>query len=230
MAIKDWPSSERPREKLLLQDASVLSDAELLAIFFRTGTSGRTAVDLGRDALSRFGGLRGLLNASSDDFSMLPGLGPAKYANLQAALEIGRRYLGEQLKKEGALTSSKQVRRFLVHKLRDQQREVFSVLFLDNRNRLIYYEEMFKGTINCASIHPREVVRASLKHNAAAVIVAHNHPSGIAEPSSADIHITDQLKRALSLVDVRLLDHIVVGEGESISLSDRGLLESSSPD
>ncbi len=224
MAITDWPSSERPREKLLQNNASILSDAELLAIFFRTGYAGKTAVDLGRDALLHFGSLRALLNANVEDASALPGLGPAKYALLQAALEIGKRYLDEKLKKDGPLTSSNQARQYLTHQLRDQPSEVFAILYLDNRHHVLQYEELFKGTINGASVHPREVVRQSLKHNAAAVIVAHNHPSGIAEPSDADSRLTRRLKDALALVDIRLLDHIVVGDGECVSFSDRGLL------
>ncbi len=224
MPITDWPSQERPREKLLLRGATALSDAELLAIFLRTGVAGETAVDLARKLLYEFGGLRQLLGADLEQFCQGRGLGLAKFAQLQAVLEMSRRYLHQQLQENDALTSPADTRRYLQAKLRHYPHEVFSCLFLDNRHRVICFEELFRGTINGASVHPREVVKRALAHNAAALILAHNHPSGVTEPSQADRHITTHLKQALSLVDIRVLDHIVIGEGEPVSLAERGLL------
>ena len=224
MAITDWPPAERPREKLLLRGAAALSDAELLAIFLRTGRPGQTAVDLARELLTDFGGLRALLEADLERFCARGGLGPAKFAQLQAVLEMGRRHLWERLQRGDALASPEDTRRFLQARLRDYPCEVFSCLFLDNRNRLIAFEELFRGTIDAASVYPREVVRRALERNAAALIVAHNHPSGVAEPSRADALLTKRLREALALVDVRLLDHFVVGDGEVISLAERGLM------
>lgn len=223
MAISDWPEEERPREKLLARGSVVLSDAELLAIFLRTGVRGRTAVDLARDLLGAFGGLRQMLAASETDFCRHKGLGSAKYALLQAVLEMGRRHLYETVSRGDALTSPGDTRQFLAAHLRDYHHEVFAALFLDQRHRVIGYEELFSGTIDGASVHPREVVKKALAYNAAAMILAHNHPSGVAEPSSADERITRRLKDALSLVDVRVLDHFVVGD-EIISFAERGLL------
>jgi DNA repair protein RadC len=224
MPIKDWPAGERPREKLLQQGPQALSDAELLAIFLRTGVRGKSAVDLGRDLLSSFGGLRALLQADWRTFCQAPGLGMAKYSQLQAALEISRRYLLESLQREDVLTSPEVARSYLTARLRDRPHEVFACLFLDNRHRVICFEELFRGTIDGATVHPREVVKTALAHNAAAVILAHNHPSGVAEPSRADEMLTRRLKDALALVDIRVLDHIVVGEGNAVSLAERGLL------
>ncbi|MDX9768348.1 MAG: DNA repair protein RadC [Ectothiorhodospiraceae bacterium] len=223
MPITDWPADERPREKLLSRGPATLSDAELLAIFLRTGIAGKTAVDLARELLERFGGLRPLLQADLDRFCEAKGLGTAKYAQLQAVLEMGRRHLDETLKRGDALTSPDDTRRYLAARLRDHPHEVFAILFLDNRHRVIAFEELFQGTIDGASVHPREVVRRVLAHNAAAVILAHNHPSGVAEPSAADARITQRLKDALALIDVRVLDHLIVGD-ESVSLAERGLL------
>ncbi|MDD3516816.1 MAG: DNA repair protein RadC [Chromatiales bacterium] len=223
MPITDWPADERPRERLLSRGAATLSDAELLAIFLRTGIAGKTAVDLARELLERFGGLRPLLQADLDRFCEAKGLGTAKYAQLQAVLEMGRRHLDETLKRGDALTSPDDTRRYLAARLRDHPHEVFAILFLDNRHRVIAFEELFQGTIDGASVHPREVVRRVLAHNAAAVILAHNHPSGVAEPSAADARITQRLKDALALIDVRVLDHLIVGD-ESVSLAERGLL------
>jgi DNA repair protein RadC len=222
--IKDWPLSERPRERLLAQGANSLSDAELLAIFLRTGVNGKTAVDLARDLLQRFGGLRPLLAAGRDDFCAAPGLGNAKFAQLQAVLEMGRRHLFEIVERGEALGSPQQTVRYLQARLRDYPYEVFAVLFLDNRHRVIAFEELFRGTIDGASVHPREVVRRALALNAAAVILSHNHPSGVAEPSQADRRITERLRDALQLVDVRVLDHLIIGDGESCSFAERGLL------
>ena len=224
MPITDWPQQERPREKLLLQGAAALSDAELPAIFLRTGIPGVTAVDLARSLLQEFGGLRQLLGASPQSFCRGKGLGLAKFAQLQAVLEMSRRYLQQQLKEGDALTSPVATRRYLQARLRHLPHEVFCCLFLDNRHRVIGFEELFRGTIDGASVHPREVVKRALAHNAAALIMAHNHPSGVAEPSQADRHITDHLKRALSLIDIRVLDHIIIGEGEPVSLAERGWL------
>ena len=224
MTIKDWPAGERPREKLLACGADTLSDAELLAIFLRTGVAGRSAVDLARDLLSRFGSLRALLGANRAHFCEAPGLGDAKFAQLQAVLEMGRRHLDEQLQRGEPLDSAERSVRYLSARLRDYPYEVFAVLFLDNRHRVLAYEELFRGTIDGASVHPREVVRHALQHNAAAVILSHNHPSGVAEPSQADQHITERLRSALQLIDVRVLDHIVIGDGEHCSLAARGLL------
>ena len=223
MAITDWPAEERPREKLLTKGSAALSDAELLAIFLRTGIQGKTAVDLSRDLLSGFGGLRQLLNASQLEFCTHKGLGPAKYSLMQAVLEMGRRHLFENVSRGDALTSPGETRQFLAAHLRDFGHEVFAALFLDQRHRVICYEELFTGTIDGASVHPREVVKKALSYNAAAIIFAHNHPSGVAEPSSADERITQRLKEALSLVDVRVLDHFVVGD-DIVSFAERGLL------
>ena len=224
MSIKDWPADERPREKLLRQGAGALSDAELLAIFLRTGVRGRSAVDLARELLNRFGSLRALLAAERRAFCQAPGLGDAKYAQLQAVLEMGRRHIGEQLLRGEVIDSPERTARYLTARLRDYPYEVFSALFLDNRHRVIAYEELFRGTIDGASVHPREVVRRALAHNTAAIIFSHNHPSGIAEPSPADRQITARLRDALALIDVRVLDHIVIGDGEHCSLAQRGLL------
>lgn len=224
MAITDWPEAERPRERLLAHGADALSDAELLAIFLRTGSQGRSAVDLARDLLTRFGGLRGLLEAERDDFCAGPGLGDAKYSQLQSVLAMARRYLAADLERGNPLTSPRATRDFLRSRLRHQQREIFGCLFLDNRHRVLRFEELFQGTIDAAAVYPREVVRRALTCNAAAVIVAHNHPSGVAEPSRADEQITRRLRDALGLVDIRLLDHFVVGDGEPVSLAERGLL------
>jgi DNA repair protein RadC len=224
MSITDWPLAERPREKLLNLGPAALSDAELLAIFLRIGCAGKSAVDLARELLQEFGGLRPLLEATQTDFCRGLGLGNAKYAQLQAALEMARRHLSAALQAGDALTSPVLVRQYLSARLRHQQREIFAVLFLDNQHRVICYEELFQGTIDGASVYPREVVKAALARNAAAVILAHNHPSGIAEPSQADKRITERLQAALELVDIRVIDHMVVGDGEVVSFAERGFL------
>lgn len=224
MAISDWPEDERPRERLIRHGPGALSDAELLALFLRTGLPGRDAVAVARDLLGDAGGLRPLLEMGAERARATRGLGPARYAQLQAALELGRRHLGERLARGDVLSCPDDTRRYLQARLRDLSHEVFACLFLDNRNRVIVCEEMFRGTIDGASVHPREVVRSALEHNAAAVILAHNHPSGVAEPSRADEHITRRLVDALGLVDVRVLDHLVVGDGETASFAERGLL------
>ena len=224
MAITDWPESERPRERLLNLGAGALSDAELLAIFLRTGLPGKSAVELARELLQRFGGLRAMLGASRREFCRQPGLGDAKYVQLQATVEMARRHMQERLQRGDALTSPADTRRFLTARLRDYGHEVFACLFLDNRHRVIKFEELFRGTIDAASVYPREVVKQALACNAAAVILAHNHPSGVAEPSNADRSLTRRLMDALALVDVRLLDHFVVGDGEPVSFAERGLI------
>ncbi len=224
MSIAQWPEAERPREKLLSRGPGALSDAELLAIFLRTGCAGKSAVDLARDLLSQYGGLRPLLEAGREQFCLGLGLGDAKYAQLQAVLEMGRRHLSASMSAGDLLTSPDLVRRYLSSQLRHRTQEVFAVLFLDNQHRLKAYEELFYGTIDGASVYPREVVKKALALNAAAVILAHNHPSGVAEPSQADRRITERLQQALDLVGVRVLDHMVVGDGEVISFAERGFL------
>jgi len=224
MSIAQWPASERPREKLLTQGPSALSDAELLAIFLRIGCAGKSAVDLARELLSQYGGLRPLLESSQAEFCRGLGLGAAKYAQLQAVLEMARRHLSASMQAGDLLSSPHLVRDYLRAQLRHRQRELFAVLWLDNQNRLIAYEELFQGTIDGASVYPREVVKQALARNAAAVILAHNHPSGVAEPSQADERLTRRLQAALELVDIRVLDHLVVGEGEIVSFAERGLL------
>jgi DNA repair protein RadC len=224
MPIKDWPEDERPREKLLERGPRALTDAELLAIFLRTGIPGRTAVDLARDLLAELGGLHGLFSATEQRFCETKGLGRAKYAQLRAVLEMSRRYLYEEIEGREVIASPEATRNYLKARLREFPYEVFAGLFLDNRHRVIAYEELFRGTIDGASVHPREVVRAALRLNAAAIIFAHNHPSGVAEPSQSDLRITERLKEALALVDVRVLDHLIIGEGEGTSLAERGLI------
>jgi len=224
MAIRDWPVAERPREKLLRHGAAALSDAELLAIFLRTGCAGKSAVDLARQLLTRFGGLRAILEADEREFCAAEGLGPAKYTQLQAVLEMSQRHLAELLTRGQAFESPAAVKRYLTQQLRHRQQEVFVALWLDNQHRLLRYQELFSGTIDGASVYPREVVKSALAENAAAVVFAHNHPSGVAEPSQADRQITERLQQALGLVDIRVLDHLVVGEGCVESFAERGWL------
>lgn len=224
MSIRDWPEGERPREKLLARGAEKLSNPELLAIFLRTGVRGKSALDLACELLEQHGGLRALFAAEESGFTRMPGLGRAKYAQLQAVLELARRHLGEELERGEAITSPAMTRRFLVAQLRERPHEVFCCFFLDTRHRVIGFEELFRGTLDGASVHPREIVKSALSKNAAAVIFAHNHPSGVAEPSDADRRLTRRLSDALALVDVRVLDHFVVGEGEPVSFAERGLL------
>ncbi len=223
MSIQDWPELERPREKLLALGARQLSDAELLAIFLRTGIAGKSAVDLARELLADFGSLRALLTCDRRAFCARKGLGDAKYAQLQAVLEMARRHLAESLTREDALTSPDAARRYLQAQLRDREHEVFACLMLDNRHRVIAFRELFQGGIDGASVYPRVVVKQALADNAAAVILAHNHPSGVAEPSQSDIAITRRLVDALALVDIRVLDHLVIGD-EVVCFSERGLI------
>jgi DNA repair protein RadC len=225
MSITDWPAHERPREKLLNHGVAALSDAELLAIFLRTGVRGKTAVDLARELLTEFNGLRSLLEAEQQQFCKSHGLGPAKFAQLQAVLEMSRRHLQEELRRTDVMANAVTTRSFLTAKLRAYQQEVFACLFLDGRHRVIAFEELFFGSIGVAHVHPREVIKRALAHNAAGVIFAHNHPSGNAEPSEPDKMITQELQAALALIDVRVLDHIIIGDGHSASFLQLGLLE-----
>lgn len=224
MSIQQWPVGERPREKLEQRGAAALSDAELLAICLRNGAQGCSAVELARNLLARFEGLRGLLRAPRQELLQCPGVGPARVCELAAIAELGRRVLAEPVLRGDVISSPARVREYLLGSLRDLDHEIFACLFLDARHRVIRFERLFRGTIDGASVHPREVVRAALAANAAAVVLVHNHPSGVAEPSRADVHITGRLKNALELVDIRVLDHLVVGDAEVISLAERGLV------
>ncbi|HCN91331.1 MAG TPA: hypothetical protein DIT28_19505 [Oxalobacteraceae bacterium] len=224
MAITDWPQDQRPRERLIKHGPQVLSDAELLAVFLRIGVTGKSAVDLGRDMVGHFGSLSGLFSATLADFSAINGLGPAKFAQLQAVLELARRALNEELQSGATLSSPQTVRQYLQLTLGGKQYESFAVLFLDVKNRLIASEELFRGTLTQTSVYPREVVKVALRHNAASVILAHNHPSGNSEPSPADKTLTQALKQALMLVDVRVLDHFIVAAKEVYSFAEHGLL------
>ena len=222
MHIRDWPAAERPREKLLARGPGALSDAELLAIFLGSGLRGRDAVETARDLLGAHGPLRALLERSAVELARLPGLGPARACALSAALELGHRHLSADLERGAALSDPQAAGRYFAQRLRGLPHEVFAALFLDNRHRSIAFEELFRGTLDGAEVHPREVVRRALAHNAAAVIVGHNHPSGNREPSAADRAVTARLKQALSLVDLRLLDHFVIADGPPVSLAARG--------
>jgi len=222
MAITDWPAAERPRERLLTHGASALSDAELLAVFLRTGVRGKSAVELGRELIAVSGGLAGLLRAGGA--APVKGLGPAKSAQLSAVLEVARRCLGEEIRAGSALTSPGSVRDFLRLSLAAREHEVFVAIFLDSQHRVLRSEELFRGTLGQTSVYPREVVKAALAANAAAVIFAHNHPSGVAQPSRADELLTRCLKDALALVDVKVLDHFIVAGNHCLSFAERGLL------
>ncbi|MBX2878796.1 MAG: DNA repair protein RadC [Granulosicoccus sp.] len=224
MSIKDWPPSERPREKLLRHGAVSLSDAELLAILLQTGSTGRSALTLARDCLQEFGSLGTALNVDQSVFCAFKGLGQARYALLQAALEISKRHVFETAMHGDVLSSPEHVRQYLSLHLSGLGHEVFSGLFLDNRHRVIEYRELFTGTIDSAAVYPREVVKRCLSSNAAAVIFAHNHPSGVAEPSDTDVRLTRKLIDALALIDVRVLDHLIIGRGVQTSLAERGLM------
>jgi DNA repair protein RadC len=222
MHIRDWPADERPREKLLARGAGALSDAELLAIFLGSGLPGRDAVQTARELLGAHGPLRGLLDRTPKAMAQLPGLGPARACQLAAALELGQRHLAAGLERGEAMTDPHAAGRYFALKLRSQSREVFAALFLDTRHRALAWEELFSGSVDSSEVHPREVVRRALAHNAAAVIVGHNHPSGNPEPSAADRAVTARLKQALALVEVRLLDHFVIADGPPVSLAARG--------
>jgi len=224
MSIRSWPVAERPREKLLEQGAEALSDGELLAIFLRTGVAGKSAVDLARHLLARFGGLRQLLAADQATFNQELGLGPAKFAQLQAVLEMSRRHLAARIHRGSALESPQAVRDYLKAMLRHEPHEVFGCLFLDAKHQPLGFEVLFRGSIDSAAVYPREVVKRALARNAAALILAHNHPSGVAEPSQADRVLTQRLKEALALIEVRVLDHFVIGDGEPLSMLEYGWL------
>lgn len=222
MAINHWPEEQRPRERLIRHGAQMLSDAELLAVFLRVGVAGKSAVDLGRDMIGHFGSLNGLFTASLDDFARMHGLGPAKYAQLQAVMELARRSLMEELRLGEVLGSPKAVRQYLQLMLAKRPYESFAVLFLDVKNRLLASEELFRGTLTQTSVYPREVVKAALAQNAASIILAHNHPSGTPEPSEADRTLTGALKQALALVDIRILDHFIVAGSDVYSFAEHG--------
>ena len=222
MLIRDWPAEERPREKLMARGPATLSDAELLAIFLGSGLRGQDAVATARGLLTQHGPLRSLLERGPEELARLPGLGPARACRLSAALELCNRYLAAGLERGEALTDPIAAGRYFAQRLRSRPHEVFAALFLDGRHRALAFEELFSGTIDGAEVHPREVVRRALAHNAAAVIVGHNHPSGSAEPSAADRTVTARLKQSLTLVDVRLLDHFVIGDGAPVSMAARG--------
>lgn len=224
MAITSWPKNERPREKLFQFGAKHLSDAELLAIFLRTGTIGKTALDIARECLSEFGSLKKLLSSSPQSLYQVHGLGKAKIALLKAVTELGLRYQNEAFSIGEILNNTKDVKRFLSNRLKDYPHEVFACLFLDSHHRMLCFEELFAGTINETSVYPREIVKRALSHNAAKVILAHNHPSGNPNPSAADLEITWQLRQALALVDIQVIDHIIVGSPESLSLTELGHL------
>jgi len=224
MAITDWPLQERPRERLLAQGAAALADAELLAILLRTGVKGKSAVDVARQLLGRFGSVAALLGAGPGSLVDTPGLGSAKLAQLQAAMELARRALKEDISSRDALSSPRAVRDYLRLALAGREQEVFVVLLLDAQHRVTASEELFRGTLTQTSVYPREVVKCALKHNAAAVIFAHNHPSGVAEPSHADEILTRSLKAALALVDIQVLDHFIVAGSRTMSFAERGLL------
>lgn len=222
LPISQWPSHERPREKLLTKGADTLSDAELLAIFFRTGVKGKTAVDLAREVLQNYGGLRSFLASTPVNFCKTRGLGIAKYIQLQASLELGRRYIKEKIDKKNVLTCPEDTREFLLTKLRDRRQEVFACLFLDTKHRIISYEELFHGTLDSSEVHPRVILEKTIYFNAAALILCHNHPSGNATPSHSDMEITKKIISALSFIDVRVLDHLIIGDAEMVSLAERG--------
>ena len=224
MTIKDWPAAERPRERLLAHGPGGLTEAELLAVFLRTGVPGQTVVEVARNALDRFGGLNGLLSAPQRELQNVAGFGPAKCAQLHAVLELARRALREEVRRDTVLNTPSKVRDYLALSLRNQRQEIFIALFLDAQNRLIADELLFRGTLTQTSVYPRAVVQQALRHNAGAVIFAHNHPSGLAEPSRADELLTRALKDALALIDVRVLDHVVVAGHASVSFAERGLV------
>ena len=222
MGINHWPEEQRPRERLIKLGASALSDAELLSVFLRVGVRGKSAVDLGRDMLMQFGSLRALFGANLSDFAKVHGLGSAKYAQLQAVLELAKRSISEELQSSSSLSSPQAVRHYLQLEIGNKHYESFTVLFLDVKNRLIIGQELFRGSLSHASVYPREVVKSALSHNAASVILAHNHPSGSPDPSAADLALTQTLKSALALVDIRVLDHFIVANNTVYSFAENG--------
>jgi DNA repair protein RadC len=224
MAIKNWFCEERPREKLLIKGAAALSDAELLAILLRIGKKGKTAVDLARELLMEFGGLRCLLDAEKKAVCQYSGIGIAKYTQIHAALELAKRHLLQTLKYKDVLNDSTATKQYLTANLRHRKQEVFAAIFLNRHNQVIGYEELFFGTIDSSAVHPREIVKKALSYNAAGIIFAHNHPSGISTPSSADKQLTTHLAKALYLVDTKVLDHIIIGEGDTFSFAEKNLV------
>ncbi len=224
MAITDWSLETRPRERLLSHGAAALNDAELVALFLRTGIKGKTAVDIAHELLTAFGGLRGIISAEQSAFCAHAGLGPAKFASLQAVLEMARRAVQQNLKETNVLSSPSAVNEYLRFWLRDKPYEIFAVLFLDSQNRLIKAQEMFRGTVTQTAVYPREVVKQALQLNACAVVLAHNHPSGCAEPSRADLHLTSALKQALGIVDIQVCDHVIVAGPTNYSFAANGTL------
>ena len=225
MPLKDLPPDARPREKLLARGPAALGDAELLALLLRTGLAGTSVLQLAQQLLDEFGGIAGLLNTSADDLKRVKGLGgPAKRAELVAVLELARRALAQQLRQRTALDSATAVKDYLQLHLGQRPHEVFAALFLDSQHRLIALEELFRGTLTQTSVYPREVVLRALHHHAASVVLAHNHPSGSVQPSRADEVLTQTLKAALALVDVRVLDHVIVAPGAALSMAERGLV------
>ncbi len=224
MAITDWPINERPREKLLNHGANSLSDAELLAIFLRVGMRGKTALDLARDLINYYGNLKSLLMSSEADFCAFPGMGPAKYVQLQASLEMSKRFFHNEMCESNIITSPAASKQFLLSALGNRQHEVFACLYLDTQHKILGFEELFRGTLDSASVYPREVIQSVLKKGAAAVIFCHNHPSGSTKASHADIQLTERLKKALDLIDVRVLDHMIVAGHQVMSFAEQGLL------
>lgn len=220
--LTTWPEKDRPREKLIAKGPSALSDSELLAIFLRTGIQGKNAIELAQEMLTHFGSLKSIFAADLKRFTAMKGLGEAKFVQLQACLEMSQRYLAEQLKQGDSIQNPEQVKQYVQSHLLKHNNEVFAVLFLNNQHQIIQFEELFFGTINAASVHPRVIVQKALSLNAAAVILAHNHPSGVAEPSTADIDITQTIKNAMQLIDVRLLDHLIVASHKVTSMAELG--------
>lgn len=224
MNIPKWPEQERPRERLKQLGAEALSDAELLAIILNQGRRGMNVLAVARELLVNFKGLRGLYSASFKQFCQQPGLGIAKYCQLQAGLELGRRHLQESIQRHGVIKEPQMAEQFIIASLQNLEQEVFACLFLDSQHRLIQFEKLFHGTIHMSNVHPREVVKRALAHNAAALIIAHNHPSGIATPSQADREVTQQIREVLRFLDIQLLDHIIVAGNQSTSFAKHGLL------
>ncbi len=224
MAIRDWPEGERPREKLLQQGPQSLSDAELLAIFLRVGLPGKTAIDLARELIAHFGSLKKLLCSTQQEFCAFPGMGPAKFTQVQASLEISKRYFKDEMREGDAITNPESCKKFVRLALADKPQEVFACLYLDNQHRILRFEELFQGTIDAASVYPREVLRKVIEHQAAAVIFCHNHPSGSTQASQADIQLTKRLISTLELIDVRVLDHLIVAGASVVSFAEQGLL------
>ena len=219
-----WPADDRPREKLLKRGPNALTDSELLAIFLRTGVQGKNVVELARDMLAHFGGLKNLFAADYASFTAFKGLGQAKFVQLQACLEMSQRYLAEQLTTGDAINNPNEVKSYIQSRLVGRKNEVFAVLFLNNQHQILSFEELFFGTVNASSVHPRVVVQRALAINAAAIIVSHNHPSGVAEASHSDIDITRSLKAAMNLIDVRLLDHLIIAGHQVTSMAEQGLV------